>query len=110
MATDSAKGLPYKVQVAINGEYRPLVLRGRLIHEQTPRFVFPEKRKTGETNLDLWLDGSIYPADSSGKRPKFTDVRSLLEFIGEGEKRLLSYTSSLVNYVPAGAVVESVSL
>jgi hypothetical protein len=55
MATNSAEGLPYKVQVAINGKYRPLILRGRLIHEQTPRFVFPEKLKAGEQTLTCGL-------------------------------------------------------
>jgi len=96
MATYS---LPYKVQVAIEGKYRPLIQRGRLLHEQPHRSTFPQKRKGGDTNLDLWLDGSIYPADSRGKRPKFTDIRSLLEFVGEGENGLLGYTSNLVKTV-----------
>ena len=59
---------PFKVQVSLNSKYQSLIVRGRLIHEQTPRSTFVEKRKRGDSNLDLWLDSSIYPLDpSTGK-------------------------------------------
>jgi len=92
--------LSYKVQVSIDGKYRPSILRGRLLHEQTHRLEFPSKRKASDTNLDLWLDGSIYPLDSLGKCPKFRDVRSLLEFVGKGDKGLHGYTCNLSNSLP----------
>lgn len=97
MDSDVNDGPPYKVQVSISGKYRPLILRGHMLHEQTPKSAFPEKRKAGNTNLDLWVDGLIYPTDSSGKRPRFRDVKSLLEFVSEGENGLLGYTKSLLN-------------
>lgn len=57
---------------------------------------FPKKRKASDNNLDLWLDGRIYPVDpSSGKQPRFHDVKSVLEFVGDGENGLLGYTHSL---------------
>lgn len=90
--------LPYKVQVSISGKYRPLILRGRMIHEQTPKSAFPAKRRAGNTNLDLWLDGKLYPANSFGKRPKFVDVKSVLGVFGEGENGMLGYTKSLLNW------------
>lgn len=98
MEGNAATDLPYKIQVSLNPKYRSLIVRGRLIHEQTSRSMFPEKRKAGDSNLDLWLDGRIYPVDpSTGKRPRFHDVKSILEFVGDGENGLLGYTCSLQN-------------
>ena len=36
---------PFKVQVSLNSKYQSLIVRGRLIHEQTPKSTFAEKRK-----------------------------------------------------------------
>ena len=48
--------------------------------------------------LDLWLDGRIYPVDpSTGKRPRFNDVKTMLEFVGDGDNGLLGYSCSLQN-------------
>ena len=86
----------FKAQASIDSKYAPLIQRGKFLHEQVSRSSFPEKRKAGDTNLDLWLDGSLYPKDiRTGKRPKFTCLKELLEFVGEGENGLLGYVKSL---------------
>lgn len=93
---DCSSGPPCKLQVFVHGKYRPCIIRGRMIHEQTSKFAFPEKRRAGATNVDLWWDGSIYPCDPrTGMPPNFVDHGSLLEFVGDGEKGLLGYALSL---------------
>jgi hypothetical protein len=62
----------YKVQAWIAGRYRPLITRGNPLHNQVSHSSFGKRRKACETNLDLWLDGNLYPLDpASRKRPKF---------------------------------------
>ena len=57
---------------------------------------FPRLRETGATNFDLWIDGSLYPGHpDSLKRPSFTNVSGLLEFVGNGKRGLLGYVESL---------------
>jgi len=98
MEQSAVADLPYKIQASLNPKYRSLIIRGRLIHEQISKSTFPEKGKAGDYNLDLWLDGSIYPMDpSTGKRPRFYDVKSMLEFVGDGENGLLGYSHGLQN-------------
>lgn len=94
----AASELPYKIQVTLDPKYRSLVVRGRMIHKQLAQSTFPEKRKAGDSNLDLWLDGRIYPVDPlNGKRPKFHDVKSLLEYVGDGENGMLGHANRLEN-------------
>lgn len=86
----------YKVQVSLHPKYAPLIQRGKNIDEQVPRSMFPEKRKAGESHLDLWLDGSIYPVDPrTGKRPKLNCLKGLLEFVGDGSDGFMGYINSL---------------
>jgi hypothetical protein len=86
----------YKVQAWIGEKYKPLIIRGRPLHEQTYRLIFAEKRRNCDWNIDLWLDGSLYPIDPrSGKRPRIDSPSSLLEFVGDGENDLLGYIKSL---------------
>lgn len=86
----------YKVQAWIGEKYKPLIIRGRPLHEQTDRLDFAEKRRNCDQNIDLWLDGSLYPVDPrSGKRPRIDSPSSLLEFVGDGGKGLLGYIKSL---------------
>jgi len=86
----------YKAQASIDAKYAPLIQRGKFLHEQVLKSSFPEKRKAGLTNLDLWYDASIYPLDPrSKKRPRFSCLKSLLEFVGDGEDGLFGYVKSL---------------
>jgi len=71
-------------------------VRGRIIHEQIQKSKFSERREAGYTNLDLWLDGKVYPLDPiTKKRPQFNDTKSLLEFVGDGKDGLLGYACNL---------------
>ena len=63
---------------------------------QNPRTCFPIKRKAGDTNIDLWLDGSIYLTDpSTGMPPPFRTLKALLEFVCHGQAGLLGYVEKL---------------
>jgi hypothetical protein len=94
--SDSSADQPYKVQVSLHSQYKPLIKRGRSLDEQPSKSEFPSKRAAGESNLDLWLDGSLYPAETSTrKKPRFSDIKSLLEFVGDGHRGMLRYTNSL---------------
>lgn len=88
----------YTTSTVVPSKYRPLIERGRPLANQTPRSQFPAKRKAGGTNLDLWLDGSIYPQNPiTGVVPAFRDIRSLLCYVGDGESGLLGYAKALQN-------------
>ena len=55
-------------------------------------------RDSGATNIDLWLDGNLYPIDPvTGKPPQFHRVKSYLEFLCHGESGLLGYSRHLVS-------------
>jgi len=57
-----------------------------------------EKQKVGTTNLDLWLNGSIYPVDTRTQRHlPFQSLPDFLEFIGDKEMGLLRYIKNLQN-------------
>ena len=63
---------------------------------QNPRTCFPIKHKAGDTNIDLWLDGSIYPTDpSTGMPPPFRILKAFLEFVCHGQTCLLGYVEKL---------------
>ena len=96
----------YKAQVSIAAKYVPFIQRGKFLHEHVSKSAFPEKRKSGHTNIDLWYDASIYPIDPrTGKRPRFSCLKSLLEFVGDGEDGLFGYVKSLES--PGGQSHES---
>ena len=86
----------YKGSATIARKYALLINRSRMLHEQTPKSEFPRIRESGATNINLWIDGSIYPHHSSSKkRQSFRSVSDLLKFVGEDKKRLLGYVESL---------------
>ena len=87
----------YVPSVVLDSKYAPVFKRGSRIEEgQNPRSSFPIKRKAGDTNIDLWLDGSIYPTDpSTGMPPPFRTLKSFLEFVCHGQAGLLGYVEKL---------------
>lgn len=86
----------YKISASLDRKYAPLINRSRMIHEQTSKAYFSVLRDRGETNVDLWTDGSIYPQHPiSNKRPNFRSVSDLLQFVGDGRSGLLGYVESL---------------
>ena len=86
----------YKISATINAMYAPLISRNRAIHDQTPKSNFAQKRESGASNIDLWVDGALYPHDPiDSRRPHFQSVSQLLEFVAEGKNGLLGYTERL---------------
>ena len=87
----------YVPSVVLDSKYAPVFKRGnRIIEGQNPRTCFPIKRKAGDTNIDLWLDGSIYPPDPSTEiPPTFRTLKSFLEFVCHGQAGLLGYVERL---------------
>jgi hypothetical protein len=87
----------YVPSVVLDSKYAPVFKRGSRIGEgQNPRTCFPIKRKAGDTNIDLWLDGSIYPQDpSTGHPPAFRTLKEFLEFVCHGQAGLLGYVEKL---------------
>lgn len=97
MAFKEVTNLPsYKAQATLDFKYAPVIQRGKFLHEQTSKSTFPHRREAGHKNLDLWLDGSLYPRNpATGKHPRLNCLKDLLEFLGEGEDGLLGYVKSL---------------
>ena len=80
----------------LDAKYAPIIQRGKFLHEQASKSTFPERREASHKNLDLWLDGSLYPRDpKTGKHPRLNCLKDLLEFLGEGENGLLGYVKSV---------------
>ena len=70
---------------------------GRILEGKNPKTCFPIKRKARDTNIDLWLDGSIYPMDPSiGMPPPFKTLKAFLEFVCHEQANLLGYVKKLV--------------
>jgi hypothetical protein len=101
----------YKAQASVSAKYAPLIQRGKFLHEQVSKAVFPERRSAGDTNLDLWLDGSIYPINvQTGKHPRFNSLKDLIEFVGDGESGLFGYINSLVAQNDSHSKVVEISI
>lgn len=76
--------------VRILNEYAPIKNEHLSTQEKQRR------RQQGHTNLDLWVQGDLYPNDpSSHYPPLFSDIPSFLQFVGEGENGLLGYCKRL---------------
>ena len=74
----------YKISATIGSKYAPLISHRRVVHELTPKSKFSQMREVGASNIDLWVDGSIYPHNPvDNKRPHFRSVSQLLEFVAE---------------------------
>lgn len=86
----------YTTSTVLLAKYRPCIYRGQPLDKQTPRSQFPAERKAGDTNIDIWLDGSIYLENPRTRAPPpFCDLKTLLCFLGDGAEGLLGYTNSL---------------
>jgi hypothetical protein len=72
----------YSTQVKLNSNYALVIKRGKLLESQGSRASFPEKRAAGETHIDLWVDGALYPANPTTNSPScFTTTKEYLEFL-----------------------------
>lgn len=90
---------PYTLNVSLAPRFSPLIKRGRPLHEQVPRREFCAHRSAGATNIDLWVDGEIYPRDPCTRvSPTFRTIKQCLEFICLGEDGLLGFCKRLANF------------
>jgi predicted nucleic acid-binding Zn-ribbon protein len=92
------RGSGYTASVALDSKFAPIVKKGVRLDQQVSRLEFPVLRASGATNMDLWLDGNLYPTDPlTRKPPQFGTLKSCLEFLCHGESGLLGYTKRLVS-------------
>jgi hypothetical protein len=86
----------YIAQIQLEVKYAPLIRRGKSLQEQVPKSSFSKRREAGETNIDLWIDGLLYPVDPSTESPPpFRTTKQYLEFLYHGEMGMLGYTKRL---------------
>lgn len=82
---------PHKVdlRVRIHEDYAPLK------HNIDPAML-SALRLAGKTNINLWIDGHLYPPDPAvNYPPTFRDLPSFIHHLGDGEKGLLGYCKRL---------------
>jgi hypothetical protein len=88
----------YKFQATLQSKYAPLIKAGRMLEDQISKAEFPLCKVLGQTNLDLWTDGSIYLVNPvTGRRPGFRCLKGLLEFVGDGHSGLYGYSTRLAS-------------
>jgi len=81
-------------------KYRPFICRGQQLIQQIPCFEFPANHLVGNCNLDLWLDGEIYPSNPKiEKTPSIINLTLFICFIGDGNCGLYGYAMSLKDIV-----------
>lgn len=86
----------YIPQIKLPGKCAPLIKRGKSLDTQASRSSFPLRRARGESSIDLWVDGRIWPADPRTEEPpSFRSTKDYLEFLCEGENGMLGYTKRL---------------
>lgn len=96
-------------QIHMDARYLPLVRRGSRLDGQASRSSFAERRARGETHIDLWIDGALYPEDPATKRtPCFNTLKQFLQFLCHGEDGLLGYTKRLRDIVPPSGSVDRI--
>ena len=87
----------YTPSCVLSAKFRPLNTRGQKLADQTPVTEFPARRNAGDANLDLWLDGTIYPQNPRMKAPPpFRDLNGLLCYVVDGADGLLGYANALI--------------
>ena len=86
----------YIQQIKLPSKYAPLIRQGKSLDSQASRSSFPLRRARGETSIDLWVDGRMYPVDPRTQEPpSFKSTKEYLEFLCEGESGMLGYTKRL---------------
>lgn len=84
----------YNLHIELERDYEPLSKRNKT---NTLSAVSKDMlRMQGRKNLDLWVDGRLYPKNPfTNSTPPFKDITSLLNFTGDNFNGLLGYTQSL---------------
>lgn len=95
----------YVPSVRLASIYALVLKRGHLLDERSSCAGFAARRANGEKNIDLWVDGSLYPVDlATSLHPCFRTLKEYLEFLCHGEGGMLGYTKCL------GSLVTSLQL
>lgn len=84
----------YNLHIEIKRDYEPLSkINKNIFLPAISREMF---RMQGKKNIDLWIDGRLYPKDPiTNSTPPFKDITSLLHFARNGYNGLLGYTQHL---------------
>ena len=86
----------YIPSVRLSSRYAPVIKRGVVLDDQSSRASFPTRRANGETHIDLWIDGGLYPMDpATNSPPCFSTTKEYLEFLCHSEQGMLGYTKRL---------------
>ena len=86
----------YIPQIQLAGKYAPLIRHGKTFDTQASGISFAAKRAAGDTNIDLWVDGRLYPVDPATQMPPtFRSTKEYLEFLCNSEQGMLGYTKRL---------------
>lgn len=84
----------YHLHVELEREYEPLSKKNK--PNTLSSVSKANHRLQGNKNLDLWVDGRLYPKNPlQNSTPPFKDITTLLNFVGEGYNGLLGYTHHL---------------
>ena len=107
MAARAERSNQYIPHFALDTRYAPVMRRGSTQVELCMRSSFPTRRLRGDTNIDLWINGDIYPVDPmTGKPPPIKSLKEFVEFICHGEQGLRGYTQRLLDHCVHGSTQE----
>ena len=87
------------IHLQLDEEYAPLFKRTRISKEEQPAVqqAMELQRWMGAKNVDLWVQGSIYPRDPLSQLPlQFSELTSL-KYVCEGTNDLWGYLGRLGN-------------
>jgi len=80
-------------------KYKPFFQLGKF-YKSLDKSIISKKRKADACNIDLWLNGSLYPTHpKTRKKTIFQSPSKLLKFVGDEELGLLGYVKQLVSMV-----------
>ena len=92
--------MKYDIHLQLDEENTPLFKRTRTSKEEQPAIqqAMDLQRRMGAKNIDLWVQGSIYPRDPlSQLPPQFSGLTSFLKYVCEGTNGLWGYLCRLGN-------------
>lgn len=92
--------MKYDIHLQLDEENAPLFKRTRTSKEEQPAIqqAMDLQRRMGAKNIDLWVQGSIYPRDPlSQLPPQFSGLTSFLKYVCEGTNGLWGYLCRLGN-------------
>lgn len=90
------------IHFQLEDEYAPLFKR-TVERDDAIRYRMQQERNAGKKNVDLWMDGCIYPPDPLTQRPpQFNGLTSFVKFVCEGNEGLYGYTCRLATQGLAG--------